>query len=557
MPFVKTNLPCPKEGCSSSDAYNVDEDGKGYCFSCESVNTDGATGVIKEKLPPKVTENLKEGDYYAIKSRGISKETCKKLDISVGVVNGTITSHIYGYYDPEGKRVVTKERICPKEAFPQEDARSVYQTDKGVWLREGKVGIFGHQAFNKGGKCITITEGELDAAAVYEMNGGFPAVSVRNGASGAHKDCAAFFEYLDSFDKVVLCFDMDEQGKKAAGKVAELFPGKAFIMNMTQGKDANEYLMQGKGKAWEKEFWQAKAVKVDGICFGMDDWNKLSTARPQRGVPLIWDGLNKATYGARLGEVWTLGGGTGLGKSEAYKEVAYGLVHDQGLKVGMIFLEEGHDRTGQCLIGKALGHRYFLEGSQIPDKDEMDAAVKLMAENVAITHGIESTWEKVEAAIKVMKRTLGIDYIFLDHVTAIAEGKGGDVNAALHMIYEKMNHIAVQEDLVIFAISHLNQAGNKNYTEGAHVSLRDFYGSGAIMQRSNFVIGFEGDIRGEKILKDHRRLVILKDRNRGDAAGCVVDLKFHKHMNDDELDGRLLEVIEGEGIDKLEDEGED
>jgi twinkle protein len=503
---------------------------------------------------PKVATALPTGQYTALPDRGLSADTCKVYDIQAGK---RITGHLYRYYTKEDdtKALYVKRRDCDEKRFSTDDARTatLIKTEHGQrYTREGTIGLFGWQAFKAGGPSITITEGELDAAAVYQMNGKYPAVSVRS-SSSAVQDCKDFHEYLDAFDKVVIAFDMDKPGQEAAKKVAELFPGKAHTMRMNHGKDACDYLKAGKTADFKKEWWQSKKVGMDGICFGIEDWEKLSTSKPTAGLSLCWPSVNAATYGVRKGEVWTLGGGTGLGKSEAYKELAYGLVKDHGVKVGMIFLEEGHERTGQCLIGKELGYRYFLEGTEEPVKEAKDEAVSLMASHCAITYKTEATWEAVEAKIKTMVNALGVEYIFLDHVTAIAEGKGADVNATLHMIYEKLNVIAVHLDIAIFCVSHLNQAGNKNYTEGAHVSLRDFYGSGAIMQRSNFIIGFEGDIKGDKIPKDRRKLVILKDRNRGDAAGTTVLLKFHKHLNGDELDGRLLEDDEPTDEETMED----
>ena len=63
--------------------------------------------------------------------------------------------------------------------------------------------LFGQDKFHKDGKVITLTEGEFDALAVYQMTG-IPAVSIRTGAQGALSDCKAAFEYIDSFDKVVI-----------------------------------------------------------------------------------------------------------------------------------------------------------------------------------------------------------------------------------------------------------------------------------------------------------------------------------------------------------------
>jgi len=542
--WIYKHLPCPM--CDSSDGYSLDEDGFGWCFSCSNEDNQGkpydenkddsvtASAVKKDVYVP---PSLPKGVYCSIPDRKLTEKTCKKFDITCAIKDGVIVSHAYGYYDSERKRSVVKQRKCDPKSFVTHDGRTVDSTGERV----NKTGLFGWQVFPAGGKTVTITEGEVDAASVFEMNGGWPVTSVRS-SSTAVGDCKAFHTYLNSFGKVYIAFDNDKAGKKAAETVAKLFPGKAYIMTMTQYNDPNEYLVAGKGKEFIREWYNSVLAKLDGICYGVEQWTKLATAKPKKGTPLIWKGLNDATYGIRLGEVWTFGGGTGLGKSECLKELAYGLVKDQGKKCGMIFLEEGHDRTGQCLISKDLGYRFFLEDEQTPSAEELEPAIALMADNIALSYGIDQTWDKVEQQIMTMKHGLGIEYIFLDHVTAIAEGKGQDVNAALHAIYEKLNTIANQEQIAIFCISHLNQSANKNHEEGARVTLRDFYGSGAIKMRSDFVFGIEGDTQGIDIKDNYRNLRILKDRPRGDSAGTVVCLKYHTHARGDDLDGRLLET---------------
>ena len=104
--------------------------------------------------------------------------------------------------------------------------------------------MFGQQIVgDKGGKYITITEGECDAMAAYELLGSkWPVVSVKNGAAGAEKDVKNQIEFLEKFDNIIICFDADKPGQEAAKKVARLLkPNKAKIMVMPDGhKDAND-----------------------------------------------------------------------------------------------------------------------------------------------------------------------------------------------------------------------------------------------------------------------------------------------------------------------------
>jgi hypothetical protein len=116
---------------------------------------------------------------------------------------------IYPYYNDD------KELKAAKIRYP--DKR--FQTS-GEWA---STGLFGQHLFNTGGKFVTVVEGEYDALAAFQLSGSqYPVVSIRNGASGALKDCKASYEWLDSFETIVICFDADEVGQKAAVEVANL-----------------------------------------------------------------------------------------------------------------------------------------------------------------------------------------------------------------------------------------------------------------------------------------------------------------------------------------------
>ena len=60
------------------------------------------------------------------------------------------------------------------------------------------------------------------------------------------KAIKANWDYINGFEEVILMFDMDEAGQKAAQTVAELLPvGKAKIASLPC-KDANDCLIKGK-----------------------------------------------------------------------------------------------------------------------------------------------------------------------------------------------------------------------------------------------------------------------------------------------------------------------
>ena len=131
------------------------------------------------------------------------------------------------------------------------------------------------------------------------------------------KDCKAAYEYLDSFDAIVICFDADEAGTKAAREVAELFGGKSAIVKHTNGhKDACDYLKANDTREFIAAFWAAEKFVPDGIINGASLWEEVNKPVEKAAVQYPWAELNKLTYGIREAELVTITAGSGLGKSQ-------------------------------------------------------------------------------------------------------------------------------------------------------------------------------------------------------------------------------------------------
>ena len=73
----------------------------------------------------------------------------------------------------------------------------------------------------------------MDAMSIYEAQPNYYAItSIPNGAASAKKAMQDNFEYITSFDKVILCFDNDKPGREAATEAAGVLPpGKAFRLS--------------------------------------------------------------------------------------------------------------------------------------------------------------------------------------------------------------------------------------------------------------------------------------------------------------------------------------
>jgi len=191
---LKTHQPCPD--CGSSDALTYYDWGS-RCFSCGKATRNKKDDDVMQTLTKVSTRlsNVHELQYESIKERGLTRDTC--LEYGIGIKGG---SYYFPYYSGDDLVAFKKRQIADKRF-----------SIEGDWP---KGTLFGQQLFTKGGKYVTITEGEFDAAAAYQMLGSkYPVVSVRNGAGNAAQDIKANYEWLDSFENIVICFDNDEAGR--------------------------------------------------------------------------------------------------------------------------------------------------------------------------------------------------------------------------------------------------------------------------------------------------------------------------------------------------------
>ena len=154
----------------------------------------------------------------------------------------------------------------------------------------------------------------------------WPVVSVRNGAASAVSEVKRNLDYLNTFTNIVLCFDSDSQGQKAAKQIANLIePGKCKIMRLDL-KDANEYLMKGRSKDFVSEFWNARTYTPEGIVCGPDLRENLLSEKTIQSLPYPWDGLNEITYGMRKNELVLVTAGSGIGKSSVMRELVHYII---------------------------------------------------------------------------------------------------------------------------------------------------------------------------------------------------------------------------------------
>ena len=160
--FVAYQKPCPS--CGGSDPVSVNSNGSAKCFSCGTFFKDYESAMggnvadfnsFKRSNDNNSFHDTQSVFYHALSDRSISLDTAKKFGVrSVKNEQGNIIQHHYPAYI-NNEEVATKVRNADKTF---------------TWSGSPKgTGLFGQQVAQAGGKYITITEGECDAMAAYEL----------------------------------------------------------------------------------------------------------------------------------------------------------------------------------------------------------------------------------------------------------------------------------------------------------------------------------------------------------------------------------------------------
>ena len=453
--------------CDSSDGVSINEDNSWHCFSCEAHGSSYNGEYVENGETPKQKETklIATGIAGALTDRKISAATAKKYGVTITCnKDGSVKEHLYPYY-AEGKKIAQKIRSVKTKDFRIEGS-----------VRTAE--LFGSQSVQTKGKFITIVEGECDAMAAYELMGSkWGVVSVINGASSAARDIKRNLEVFNDFESIVICFDSDKAGKKAAQQVAELFPpSKARIMSLpTDYKDANEMLKDNKRQAFMECWWAAKLFAPDGIIRGDNMWDIVTQEIDQSFVEYPWQGMNELTYGIRTHELITIAAGSGMGKSQFLRELIYYLINveDSG-NIGLLMMEESTRRTGLSLMSMSANRPLHLPDTYI-DREELREHydVTLGTGKVFLYDSFGSnTIDNVISRVRYMAKGLDCKYIFLDHISIIvSDQQSGDERKALDEIATKLRTLIQETGIALFMVSHLKRPGGTAHEEGGITSL--------------------------------------------------------------------------------------
>ena len=519
----KLHQPCPL--CDSSDAVGINEDDSAKCFSCGEFmpSYDKACGGKDMQTAKTTTTTFKQpdmvegGQFNALKDRQISQATATKYGVkSMSDLQGNIVKHFYPYYNGHELSATKIRNVINKDFYLS-----------GTY---NETGLFGQQLF-KSGKYVTITEGECDAMSAYELLGSkWAVVSIKRGAQGAVKDIKESLEFFDEFENVIIAFDSDKAGKEASIKVARLFkPGKAKILTLPNGfKDPNDMLRSNRHKEFVECWWSAKVYTPSGVINVSEQRDKFNNRERKPCVPYPYEGLNKKLYGMRQGELITLTGGTGLGKSSVTRELEHHLIKNTTDNVGIIALEEDWRRTIDGILSIEANARLYVDEERDKfSKEELDKMFDILYDgenrNRVWVHSHFGTNDIDDIFTKLRFMIIGCDcrWVVVDHLHMLVSAvHDGDERRAIDTIMTRLRSLVEETGAGIILVSHLRRVdGNKGHENGVEVSLSHLRGSNSIGQLSDCVIALERNQQSDDPEEARTtRLRVLKSRYTGDVG---------------------------------------
>lgn len=518
---------CSSKGTSLQIFLNDDGTFTGTCFSCgEFIKKPYEEGKEPDpnNLPKKTKEEIEEeiadiracgGLHYNHRDIPVEDWDFYHVKLLYSEYDGKTPYAIAHPYTQNRKLVGYKCKLLNK---------------KVMWSVGNTRGadLYGWEIAKKiGGKLLYITEGEEDAIALRhilrEMNtaaykdNDYAVVSLPRGVKDARKAVAKHLKDIESlWENVVLVLDNEEEGINAANDIKRILP-KCMLARLPY-KDANKCLQMGKLKATRDAviFRASKDLDVQSIQISSIIEEALKP--PEWGKTYPWTWLTDRLFGQRLGEVISIGGGTGSGKTLTAHELAAHNAQEHGWNSLGMFLEETKVESVQNIAGKIDSITYHVPDTEF-DRDQFRKTAMDMSDHIELWDSEQSVDPETDwSAMKVMIKSKShyLDNVYLDNLTTLTEGMTAtDRNDFIGSLAKDCVDMGKKFNITFFLYSHLN-APDKNsrpHESGGVVKPNQFTGSRALQRYSHAMLGFE---RNQQAVDPNCSLIrIIKARKFG------------------------------------------
>lgn len=539
--YAQTSQPCPV--CNSSDSLGVFHDGAGYCFSgCGYVSLakmEGRrepTGMQKHQgkgYSKWGMEDISQYPFADLSHRHLTDEAVRKYDIHQAVREDTGEADKQAIFFRSG----TGQGWKRKNAILKRDMEVIGEY----------AGLFGQQVFPRGGRFLIITEGEEDALAIWQTfkakGKDYSVVSLPNGAGASGLDKREVWDYITSFERVLLAFDNDEAGQDAVEKFANTYATEVAlkVLEYPDGcKDANDCIKQSRENELLRAIYQSKEYQPEMVIPGSEISLDVVSEPIKKGYYLnAFPEFSSKIGGIRDGELTTVIAPPGVGKSTFVAELGYELIKNTEEKVAWMFLEEDLKKAAQRLI--ALDNdvplaRYRMDTGIIPEENIRKSYDSLI--NNGRTWFVElgpAGRVGVDRLLHLLRyyHSQGVTRFVFDHISIVFSHDDRDNERKLidNILSEVAAFCAATGSHVIM-VAHIRRFDQKVYVKDEVNDAKWLYidpsmarGSGSFEQLSFNILAIEPE-ETEDETKGRMRLNVKKSREWGFTGGADV-LKMH------------------------------
>ena len=492
---------CPFEDCGSSDAFNWNDDGYGFCHSCgESYPNKHRLPVFdwaKQSYPLKRRENVMMKEVKGVTYddiRGIDPEVCKLYGIQIQT-------------DADGKPV----RYAYK--YPHTVKYRAFDDKSKTWIKDRGVGmnhLFGPEFNSNSSNKLYLTEGEFDAASLYQILGQKFFVKSLPSASIGEKFIKQNYNYLNSFKEIIYAGELDDAGRRSAERLYESFPTKLYYVPMSKYKDANEFLMAGDGEELKWTALKPQRYSPDNFfCSDEEVAQAIRTENPYDYTPTGHTGLDDKIRGIVKGGLTFLKAPRGTGKTEVIRYFETGLLKNPDTRIALLHMEEMRSTTYRAMATYHLGvnvrTKDDAQENNVSEEDVVKAALEATQGERTIVFEMRSHDDplKLLEYTRLASTVYGAEYIFVDHVQRLAYLSQTGVDGATSVLTSlgaRMAQLSKELNIGVVFISQVNDDGRTKYAS-------------SLEEEAIICIKIERDVENEDVTVQNTTEFIV-DKNR-------------------------------------------
>lgn len=491
---------CPFESCQSSDAFSWNDDGFGRCFSCGGnyppPRMRGLTDWASERYPVK-----QQVDVKSLPVSGMTYEGIRGLDPDVAKMYG-----IQLQTDLDGKPVRYAFKHPSNIKYRGYEEKMFWVKDRGIAFDD----LFGPE-FNAGtSKRIYVTEGEFDAASLYQILGKTYPVKSLPSASIGEKFIKKNYKYLNSFQEIAYAGELDEAGKRAAEILYAAFPQKFWYVPMSKHKDANDFLMAGDAEELKWAAVKPQRYTPDNFfCSDADVEKAITNENPYEYVPTGHSGIDEKCRGLVKGGLTFIKAPRGTGKTEVIRYFEAAMLRDPDERVALLHMEEMKSTTYRAMATYELGVNVRTKDDakyNSVSEEEVIAAAKRATKaerTIVFEMRVHDDPMKLLEYVRLAASVYGAGFIFIDHVQRLAYLSSAGVDGAtstLTALSSQMAQLAKELNIGVVFISQVNEEGRTKY-------------AAALEEEAIICMKIERDVENEDVVEQNTTYFHV-DKNR-------------------------------------------